>query len=81
MSQPQKPPVHFTPTERRILALLNDGASHTRREIHACLNDDLAQLSAINRHINSLREKIPEGQEIICCLSNKRISYRLLRQV
>jgi hypothetical protein len=48
----------FTPTEHRIMEVLQDGLPHTREEIHACLSDELSSLDAIKPHICSLRPKL-----------------------
>lgn len=67
----------FTPTELRMLALLADGLPHTREELRSCLFDDLSELSAIKRHISTIRRKIrPIGHEIICEMHHRTICYR-----
>jgi hypothetical protein len=73
-------PPKFTPTQRRIIALLADGLPHTRREVFGCLDDDLAQLSAIKRHLSVIRTMLrPVGQDIICELHRRSICYRHVR--
>lgn len=68
--------LHFTPTERRILKVLSDGKPHTRKELFACLPDDLASLSSIKPHLTKLRKKLrPLGQEIVC-LIEKHVRYQ-----
>ena len=56
-----------TPTQRRMLALLADGKPHTRRELHALLEDDLSGRTAVKRQICEAR-KIARalGGEIVC---------------
>jgi hypothetical protein len=49
---------NFTPTEYRIMEVLQDGLPHTREEIHGCLQDELSSLDAIKPHICSLRPKL-----------------------
>jgi hypothetical protein len=38
-----------------MLSILNDGERHTKEELHACLEDDFAPLTAIKYHIVNLR--------------------------
>lgn len=70
----------FTPTQARILQLLSDGRPHMREEIHECLDDDLAQLSAIKRHLSDMRKHLhPIGETIACVLWNGKICYQQFR--
>ncbi len=67
----------FTPTQQRILELLEDGMPHHRKELIACLNDELADRILLNQRLCALRKKLrPEGHEIICELGKKTIWYR-----
>ena len=69
----------FTPTQQKIVDLLSDGLPHTRKEVHACLWDELSPLSNIKAHITAIRKKIrPLGQDIICEYNGK-IHYRHVR--
>ena len=57
----------LTPTQRRMMAVLEDGALHTRQELHACLDDELAPVdgNAIPMHICKLRRLLrPFGRDI-----------------
>lgn len=70
---------HFTPTEARIYALLEDGYPHTRKEIfERCLDDDLAApASAVARHICSIRKKLRgSGEDISLSMTTRVVSYR-----
>lgn len=70
----------YTPTEKRILAVLSDGLPHKRHEIHACLCDDLSGLTAIQAHISNIRKRLRAiGEEIVCELSGGTITYRHVR--
>lgn len=70
----------FTPTERRILALLADGRPHPRRAIHRLLPDDLGPLSNVQPHISNLRAKLRDrGETIVCELARGYIAYRHVR--
>lgn len=74
------PAQEFTPTERRMLAVLSDGMMHSREELHACLPDDLDPLSAIRNHVSNLRKKLlPKGQDIVCQLHLAKTHYRHVR--
>lgn len=69
----------YTPTEKRMMEVLQDGLLHTRQELFACLWDDKSELSAIQARISLLRKKLrPQGLEIDCVL-NRGIKYRLVR--
>ncbi len=70
----------FTPVELRMLDVLADGMPHTRRELHACLEDDLGSLSNVQRHVHSIRKKLrPSGQDVVCVWSNGPVCYRQVR--
>jgi hypothetical protein len=72
----------FTPTERRILAVLADGLPHPRKEIIACMEDPLAQAKSIHKHLGSLKIKLRyRGQEILCQLIGKCLFYRQIRHL
>ena len=73
---------HATVTEYRMLQVMQDGLPHARRELHACLNDELSALSAIKKHIQNLRERVrPFGLYIVCEIANSTISYRLVKLI
>lgn len=72
----------FTPIETRMLKVLSDGLDHKREELHACLYDELSNLSAIQPHISRLRRKLhPIGQDIVCIISRGNILYRNVRML
>ena len=69
--------VYYTATQRRILTLLADGLAHPRKELHACLSDELTNWVTLGVHLHYLRKKLaPLGETIICELVNRRICYR-----
>lgn len=56
----------FTPTQQRILAVLEDGYAHPVSELQTCLDDELAGHSALLFHISTLRKTLKRmGQDII----------------
>ena len=70
----------FTPTESRILDLLKDGLPHRREELHALLDDDLAELSAVQRHVSTIRKRLNlKGQDILCVARGYTYSYQQVR--
>lgn len=72
----------FTPTEQRIIQLLNDGLLHSREEIHTCLDDELSDISAIRPHITHIRNKLrPFGEDIMCRRHNGSYYYQQVRLV
>lgn len=73
-------PIGYTPTHARMLEVLADGMPHTRRELHACLWDEASALTAIQRHISTLRQLLlPKGQTIVCEFHKRSICYRHVR--
>ena len=72
----------FTPTERKMLSVLRDGLPHKRDELHKCLDDDMAQLSAIQPHISRIRRRLePLGETILCVLHMRAIHYQQVRMI
>jgi hypothetical protein len=56
----------FTPTQRRMLAVLSDGMAHSREELHACLMDELGPVENIHFHISLMRTKLRRaGMDIV----------------
>lgn len=56
----------YTPTQRRILAVLADGLCHSAEELRGCLEDDLAGPTALRYHISEVRHKLEQrGQSIV----------------
>ena len=72
----------FTRTERRMMEILADGLPHSRRELHACLPDELGALKNIWTHLSRIRKKVRlKGEEIVCVIHNRTVHYRLVRLV
>lgn len=85
----------YTPTQRRILAVLADGEPHSREELIACLGDadgiagqyDESAYSCLRMHISNLRKVLSaKGQDIVCVKPPWRISrwrpmYRQVRHL
>lgn len=70
----------FTPTHKRMLAVLADGLPHRREELHACLSDELGPINNIHVHISNMRKKLrARGQDIVCEVVNRRFLYRHVR--
>ena len=70
----------FTPTHQAMLDVLADGRPHLRKELHACLPDELGPPTNIHAHLTAIRKMLrPKGQDIICTLVNGRICYRHVR--
>lgn len=56
----------YTPTERRMLAVLSDGRPHTTEELMACLYDELSERSAVKAMVFKLRRKLRAiGHDIV----------------
>lgn len=71
----------FTETEDKIIRLLADGERHSRYQLAECLPDELSPVSAICRHISSIRKKLPPGYRIICEQYQGGIYYRHIRHL
>lgn len=71
-----------TPTQLRLLTLLRDGQPHRRKELHACLGDELAGNTAISWHLSKMREYLrPQGYNILCVISRTGIVYQMIRLI
>lgn len=65
-----------------MLTILADGLPHRREELHACLPDDLGDLSNIKAHLTAIRKAIrPQGRDVACELLGGVICYRLVRLI
>jgi len=70
----------FTDTEERILALLQDGKPHTRKEVRCSIGDEHTSLKSVSFHLSNIRKVLnPKGHDIICEFRHKNISYRWVR--
>lgn len=70
----------LTATEQRIFNLLSDGRPHTKEEIHTCINDELAPVSAIANHISRMRKQLRvHGKDVICSYRGGVTKYQLVR--
>ena len=73
---------NFTPTEKKIMLILSDQQSHTKKELFDCLPDELGDIDNVQVHLTNIRKKIrPLGQDIACELVRDRFNsrYRLIR--
>jgi len=75
-------PSLFTPTQQRMLRVLSDGLPHTRDELGACLDDELAKPKAIHNHLIVLRKLLKcHGETVLCEWDRKRPRYRHVRLI
>lgn len=74
-------PPQYTPTQERLMAILGDGLIHTKEELFACIDDELAdKMSTLKSHLALLRVKTrPQGIDIICQFINRGRHYRMVR--
>lgn len=73
---------YFTPIQRKILAALSDGMVHSRDELKGCLEDSQANYNDLQQHLSKMRKILrPAGMEILCCLHNRGIHYRMVRLI
>lgn len=66
----------FTPTQRRMLAVLGDGLAHPAGQLRACIEDELAGPSALHFHVSMIRTKLEKTGRSIVFRSG---GYRLVR--
>lgn len=69
----------FTKVEQRMLEVLSDGLPHSRKELHACLYDELSRISSIRYHLSNIRKKLPDGETVICEYVGTTFKYRHIR--
>lgn len=70
----------FTPTQQRIMNVLNDGLTHPKSELMACLDDEMSDKSNLSVHLTYLRRKLrKKGLEIVSSKHGGNTTYRLVR--
>ena len=67
----------FSPIQRRMLTILEDGLPHAASELKDCLYDEQGDISNIRAHLSLLRKKIRPKRDIICEIRKRRTFYRL----
>ena len=68
----------YTPTEKKIMAVIDDGQWHNRAELLPCLWDDQNEkpMSALEMCMSDLRKKLePRGRDVV----GRNGAYRLVR--
>ena len=71
----------WTPTQKRMVELLNDGEQHHMNELKRCLFDN-AQGSAanVNCHLTAIRKKLrPIGRDVLCQFIEGESWFRQVR--
>lgn len=69
--------VHFTPQERRVLAVLADGKAHPLADLIPCLDDPLSSRVAIMMTVSNLRKKLERrGEMVLAEYRNRQCLYR-----
>lgn len=72
--------VQFTATQFRIMSLLLDGEPKHKRDVLACLPDDMGEMSTIRVHLTYIRRKIrPKGYTILVDFDGRIPRYRLVQ--
>jgi DNA-binding response OmpR family regulator len=73
---------YYTPTEHRILLMLNDGQRHRTKELKFAVGDEHTSLDAVRMAISTLRKKLePQGQNILCEFYKGGYYYRHVRLI
>lgn len=71
---------NYTPTQRRMLAVLADGMPHAPADLLACLWDSQATIENVRSHLSLLRKKLrPRGQDVVAQTIHRRTYYRHVR--
>jgi hypothetical protein len=71
---------HLTTTQKRMMAVLSDGLPHDRHELHACLDDELSALTAIQPHLTYIRKAIRgRGEDVLCVYHGRTVKYQHVR--
>ena len=69
----------FSPTQRKILAILSDGLPHKLDELTACM-DSLTNPRTLHSHLATIRIHLrPQGEDIICQFIQRQRQYRHVR--
>ena len=73
----------LTPTELKIINLLEDGLHHTVKELIVLLPDELGETINVSLHMSNIRKKLNDGFLILFVTPNGRANggYRLVRSV
>lgn len=72
--------IRFTSVQVRMLDVLKDGKPHTKEELFACLEDDMATMKAIRKHISLIRTQLRTiGEDVVCEFHARRFKYRHVR--
>ncbi len=67
---------------QRMYDLLSDGYLHSAKELHGCLDDDLASVKGVAFHICLLREDLArEGRGVATHKEEGVLYYQLIRFV
>lgn len=70
----------LTPTQLRIMLVLQDGHPHIASELMGCLNDDLADRDVLHSHLYQLRKKLKTiNLTVLYQYINRRAHHRLVQ--
>jgi hypothetical protein len=67
---------------QKILTLLSDGMPHPRQALMRCMNDHLADGTAMMMHVSALRKQLrAKGYDILCQQTRDGSYYRIVRHL
>lgn len=72
----------FTPTEKRIMAVLNDWLPHTRTELKNAIDAECPENvddQLLSRHLSNIREKLEPRCQGIMYTAREGVRYQLVR--
>lgn len=72
----------WSPIQRKMLTVLEDGEWHTTHELHDCLDDELAGKTAVPYHISIIRDKLDRNSLTVATMRmNGETYYRQTRLI
>jgi hypothetical protein len=70
----------FTPTQQKIMDILQDGEPHKRSRLMECIPDELSSDTQLRHHMKLIRDRLrPYGQTVLCQFMNRGLYYRWVR--
>ena len=70
--------VKFSTTQRKLMAILQDGKPHTTQELRTCIHDDLADGGALRTALTYLRRRLRPSRDITTIQLRKNTYYALI---
>lgn len=65
----------LSPTQQRIMDVLQDGLAHPFSEVAACINDEMSGRANVRVHVSNLRRAVQRGGLSIAMHIRQRVTY------